>query len=197
MMTSSHPRLARWRRRLWALLRRRDLERAMDHEMRFHIDMEAAELMRTHGLPEDEARTRAAVRFGGVERYKEEGRDARGTRWLEDFGADARYAVRSLRRAPAFTLAAALTLALGIGATAALFSVVESVLLQPLPFGDPARTVVLWSSWKDYPQTWVSYDEFELYQMEKRVFDDVGLFADYATSVTGTGEPERIRAAQI
>ena len=169
----------------------------MDDEMRLHIELEAEDLARSHGLAADEARRRAYVAFGGVERFKEEGRDVRGTRWLEDFTGDLRYGARGLRRAPGFALAAALTLALGIGVTTALFSVVEAVLLQPLPFGDPTRTVLLWSSWKDFPKTWVSYDEYELYRDESRTFDGMALFSDYPATVTGSGEPERVRASQV
>jgi putative ABC transport system permease protein len=184
-------------RRFNALGRKGALEREMDDEMRMHIELEAEDLARAHGLTADEARRRAHIAFGGVERFKEEARDVRGARWLEDFGADLRYGIRGLRRAPGFAAAAALTLALGIGVTTALFSVVEAVLLQPLPFGDPARTVVIWSSWKDFPKTWVSYDEYEVYRDEPHLFAGIALFADYPAAVTGTGEPERVRAAQV
>ena len=185
------------RRRLGALARKGALERQMEEEMRLHIELEAQDLARVHGLAADEARRRAYVAFGGVERFKEEARDLRGARWLEDFAADLRFGVRGLRRAPGFAAAAALTLALGIGVTTALFSVVEAVLLQPLPFGDPARTVVVWSSWKDFPKTWVSYDEYEVYRDEPHLFGAIALFTDYPATVTGTAEPERLRAAQV
>jgi predicted permease len=185
------------RRRLRALTRKGVLEREMEDEMRLHIELEAQDLARIHGLPADEARRRAHVAFGGVERFKEEARDIRGARWLEDFAADLRFGFRGLRRAPGFAMAAALTLALGIGVTTALFSVVEAVLLQPLPFGDPARTVVIWSSWKDFPKTWVSYDEYEIYRDEPHLFGVIALFSDFSATVTGAGEPERVRAAQV
>src|SRR5687767_6072855 len=189
--------LARLGRRLSTLARKPDLEREMDDEMRLHIELESKDLASTLGLTAAEANRQARVAFGGIERFKEEGRDARGTRWLTDFTADFRHGVRVLRRSPGFTIAAALTLALGVGVTTALFSVVEAVLLQPLPFADPSRTVVLWSSWTGFPKTWVSYDEYEHYRNETRIFQDVALFSDYPATVTGGGEPERVRAAQV
>ena len=193
--------MARWLsqlgRRLSALARKPELEREMDDEMRLHIELESRDLASTHGLTTAEANRQARVAFGGVERFKEEGRDARGTRWLADFVSDFRHGGRVLRRSPGFTIAAALTLALGVGVTTALFSVVEAVLLQPLPFADPARTVVLWSSWTGFPKTWVSYDEYEHYRNETRIFDEVALFDDYPATVTGGAGPERVRAAQV
>jgi predicted permease len=189
--------VARWQRRTSALLRRPQLERDMHEEMRLHIEMEAEELTRTRELPEDEALRQARLAFGGAERFREEGRDARGTRWLEDLAGDSRYALRTLRRAPGFAIAAALTLALGIGATTALFSVVHAALLAPLPFGDPAHTVVVWSGSYENAGSWMSYDEYELLTYEPHVFDGVGVYDIETKSVTGAGDPERVHAAQI
>ncbi|MFI5243512.1 MAG: permease prefix domain 1-containing protein, partial [Gemmatimonadales bacterium] len=106
--------VARLQRRTTALFRAPALEREMAEEMRMHIELEAQEIERTRGLSATEALHQARLAFGGTERFKEEGRDARGTRWLEDLASDARYAVRTLRRAPGFATAATLTLALGI-----------------------------------------------------------------------------------
>ena len=182
-----------------ALVRRRDDEREMDEEMRFHLDMETRALERA-GLPPEAARRRALRAFGGVERYKEEVRDERGTRPLDDLAHDVRVAWRALRRRPAFTAVAALTLALGIGATTALFGVVKSVLLTPLPYADPARVAVVWSAWKGYEQTWLSYDEWEGYRARIPAFRDVGLWADGALTFTGGGGDvgsERVRAGFV
>lgn len=189
--------VARWQRRTMALFRAPALERDMAEEMRLHVELEAEELARTRGLSASAAMHQARLAFGGTERFKEEGRDARGTRWLEDLASDARYAVRTLRRAPGFASAAVLTLALGIGATTALFSVVHAALLEPLPFGDAAHTVVVWTGAFEDQGSWMSYDEYELLTYEPHVFDAVGVYDIETRSITGAGEPERVHAAQI
>src|SRR5688500_512573 len=110
----------RLRRRLRAVRDARRIERDMDDEMRFHLEMEVHDRIRA-GLPPAEARRVAYRDFGGVERFKEEARDDRAGRALEELGADVRHALRGLRRSPGFALTAILTLALGIGATSAVF----------------------------------------------------------------------------
>src|ERR1043165_2634279 len=143
-----------------SLFLRRRADSEMDEEMRFHLEMERNKLERSGALGRTEAERHAAVSFGGVERYKDEVRDARGLSWLEDAVSDTRFAARSLARRPGFTAVATLTLALGIGATTTLFGVVERVLLTPLPYSDPASLAVVWSAWKGFDQTWLSYDEW-------------------------------------
>jgi hypothetical protein len=133
--------LTRIARRVRALIHETALERELDAEMQHHVAMEADDLMRTQGLEPDEARRRALVAFGGVERYKEAHRDARGVRWIGELVQDVRYAVRSLIRAPAFSISAVLVLALGIGASAAVFSAVDAVLLTHLPYPRDDRLI--------------------------------------------------------
>jgi hypothetical protein len=179
-----------------SLFGRREAEQELEEEMRFHLEMET----RRHeaaGVSRAEARRRAARDFGGVERYKEVARDEAPAKWLQDIGLDLRYGIRTLVRRPMFTTVAALTLALGIGATTALFSVVKAVLLTPLPYGQPERIAVIWSAWKGFDQTWLSYDEFEAYDAEIPSFENVGLFTDGAVNLIEGGEPERIRAGFV
>lgn len=132
--------LERWldvlRARVSRLLFRRSAESRLDEEFRFHIEMGTESKVR-EGLSPEEARRRALLEFGGVERHKERMRDERGGRWLEDFGWDVRYAFRTLGRRPAFTVAALLTLSIGLGITAAVASVVHRVVLAPTEYHDP------------------------------------------------------------
>jgi putative ABC transport system permease protein len=129
---------AAWR----TLLRRSAAEREMDEELRFHLEMEVEKLV-GRGLDAEAARTEALRSFGGVDRYKEECRDARGLSRFESLSQDIRYALRGLRRNPGYTAAALATLALGIGANVAVFSVVHGVFLQSLPYGGGERLVRL------------------------------------------------------
>src|SRR4051812_20999085 len=141
-----------------SLVGKRHEDREMAEEMRFHIEMETRRNIEA-GYAEAEARAMAVRQFGGVERHKDDVRDERGTGFFEDAASDLRFAARSLARRPAFAGLATLTLALGIGATTTLFGVVKQVLLTPLPYEKPDDIVVVWSAWKGFDQTWLSYDE--------------------------------------
>ena len=124
------------------LLRRRKMEDQLEKELRFHLDEHASELI-ARGLSPDEARRRARLALGGFEQVKENCRDARGTRWLEDLLQDFRYAIRMLQKQPGFAVVALLTLALGIGATTVMFTLINGVLLKPLPFLDADKLVAV------------------------------------------------------
>ncbi len=177
-------------RQLRALFRKAREDRELDAEVRFHVDMETEKNLRL-GMDADEARRRALIAFGGTERMKEEVRAARWTRWIEDLLADARYAVRALARRPGFTAAAVTTLALGIGGTTAVFSVVEGVLLRPLPYRDPGRVVRV-----DAGMGVMG----EVLALRGRVaaFADVEAYGAFgALSLTGSGEPERLASAAV
>jgi hypothetical protein len=124
------------------LFQRHRMEKQLEAELQFHLEQQIADKMRA-GITESEARRSARLEFGGLDQVKEECRDARGTRWLETLLEDARFGVRTLWRSPAFTAVAVLTLALGIGANTAVFTVVNGVLLRPLPFPEPENLFLI------------------------------------------------------
>src|SRR5215467_1227699 len=128
--------IAQLRSIVGGLLRRNRMESSMNDEMRFHIEAYTRDLIRS-GVPADEAERRARVEFGGVELYKEHCREARSLRLLDDLRSDLRYASRTLAKSPSFSITAILTLALGIGANTGLFTMMDTLLLRPIPVQDP------------------------------------------------------------
>lgn len=183
--------------RLRALIFRRAEERELDEELRFHVEQEAAE-RRSAGASDAEARRRSAIALGGIEQVKEEVRDARGTRMFEDIKGDIAYAIRTLMRAPGFALVVILTLAVGIGGTTAVFSAVDAVLLQPLPYQEPGQLVRLYQTSTQQPdmRTFVSPVHYLAFREQLSSFD--GLAAILTYSATGAdigtaGDVRRIR----
>ena len=131
--------------RVRALVFRRREERELDEELSFHLSMEE-DYRRRHGESHADAHRSAMMALGGVEQVKEDVRDARGTRLLEDGASDFSFALRTLRRTPGFAFVAIATLAVGIGGTTAMFSAVDAVLLRPLPYEEPGRLVRLYQT---------------------------------------------------
>ena len=182
--------------RLRAILRRGAGESELDEEFRFHLEMEVEKHLRA-GLSPDEARRRARVVFGGVDRHKEAMRDGRRVGWIEGPWQDLRYAVRGLARAPGFALVAVLTLALGIGAATAVFSVVNAVLLRPLPFPDADRLHLVWSRSEDSPESWLSHPEWMDLRERSTSFTDLAVLRDFSFAVTGEQEAEQVAALAV
>jgi putative ABC transport system permease protein len=145
--------------RLFSVFRHGSAERELSREIDSHLTMLEEEFA-AKGLSRPDAKLAARRAFGGVDQAKERQRDARSFRWLDDLQRDARYAVRSLRRSPAFTAAAVLTLAIGIGATTAIYSIVDTVLIQPLPFPGSDRLVYLSEPERPRTMRGINYNEY-------------------------------------
>jgi hypothetical protein len=135
------------------LYRRNRMEEQLEKELRFHLDQHAGDLV-ARGLAPDEARRKARLALGGPDQVKEKCRDARGTRWLEDLAQDTRHALRIFGQKPAFAIVTVLMLALGIGATTAMFTVANSVLLKPLSYAEPERLVALHGFKEQFGEFW-------------------------------------------
>src|SRR5215831_7435599 len=178
---------------LRALLRRGRVDEELDLELRDHIERETkANIAR--GMSPKEARRAALVSFGGVERFREETRDTRALQWIDTTLQDLRYALRGLRRAPTFAVVAIATLGLGIGATTAVFTVVDRVLLRPLPFRDPGRLYSL-SYLPELPFVIPPSlsDRFYLtYRDQQRSFERVAAYRRNEFSLSGNGDAVRI-----
>jgi len=183
--------LYRLRRRLRALLAKPALDREMDDEMRLHLELESEELTRG-GLDATEAARRARVAFGGIERHKEEARDARGVRPIEDRVRDLAYIMRSLRRAPAFTLAVVLSLALGIGANSTMFAFIHAVLLRPLPYANAGELIGVSSVVKGVTQDQVLEPHFREWQRASRTIASVAIYNRTDATVAGNALAERV-----
>ena len=180
----------------WQRLRhRRRAEQELEKELRFHLDQHAADLV-ARGASPARARREARLELGGPEQVKEACRDARGTRWLEDLAHDLRYALRCLRQRPAFTAVAAVTLALGIGATTVMFALVNGILLKPLPYPEPDRLLAV----HGYSPAWnvavfgaqnLAYYDFLDCRRQARSMQIAGMVYDNVT-LSEPGEPDHV-----
>ena len=165
--------------------RRRD-QRDFEDEIRAHIELETEQLI-AEGMSPRDARLAARKRFGNVGAAQERFHDARGLVWVEQILSDVRYAARMLRKSPIFTATAVLTLALGIGANTAVFSVVNGVLLSRLPYREPQRLALLWESLPSADRIMVSYPDYLDWKARNRVFEDVALYSPYGGKTNTAG----------
>jgi putative ABC transport system permease protein len=180
-------------------LRRRRWEQQLDTELRFHLANQVADYMR-QGLSREEAELRARREFGPVELAKDECRDEKASWWLDQLG-DVRYALRSLARTPGFAFTAIVTLALGIGANTAIFSVVYAVLLRPLPYAEPDQLfsveVVVPPLRDRFPSLPVRIQDFFQWRKADTAFSSVAALNPAGWNLTGAGDPERAGGARV
>ncbi|HTG34067.1 MAG TPA: ABC transporter permease [Thermoanaerobaculia bacterium] len=182
--------------RLYGLLRREAVIQDMAEEMRLHLEMET-EANVERGMPPAEARRAALRSFGNLDSIRERAYAVRGGGMVETLLQDIRYGARVLARNPAFTLIAVLTLGLGIGANTAIFSVVDELLLRPLPYADAERLVMVWEvTPKGDHQNSTSRANFRTWREQSTTFEGMAAFSDQRASLTGSGEPEEL-AIQI
>jgi predicted permease len=186
------------RERLRGLFFRSREDADMDEELREHLEMQVLENLR-RGMSVDEARRQAAISFGGLERVREEVRDARGVRLVDEWLGDSRYALRALRRSPGFTAVALLTLALGIGANTAMFSVVNGVLLRPLPYPAAHELVLLYQASPRTDERFghISYEDLEDWRSRTRTLSNLAGFVAVPTILTGRGEPLELEMSMV
>jgi predicted permease len=188
--------------RLRSLFLRKRVENELNDELRFHYERHVEKYVQS-GLTRYEAERRARLQFGGLDQVKEDCREARGTSFIDTLTQDVRFALRLFQRSPAFTITAVLTLALGIGANTAIFSVVEGVLLKPLPYlhAQELLSVALTPLAVDPSARGLAGEDYFIFREQSRTFTDFGAYldtdADRDVNVTGFAEPERVHAIYV
>jgi len=179
--------------RLRGMLRREQLDHDLDEELRSHIEMRAADNTAA-GMSPQQARYEAQKRFGNTTLLKEDTRGVDIIIWLDEAARDFRLALRLLQRSPGFTIVAILTLALGIGANTAIFSVIDSVLLRPLPYHEPDQLVMVWENNSQHPNphNTVSPPNFVDWQSRNTIFSSMAYIFDGRDNLTGNGDPQEV-----
>jgi putative ABC transport system permease protein len=186
------------KRRVHSLLHRSSSDAELQGELEIHIQQLTHEAMAA-GMTEAEARAVALREFGPLEQIKENCRDARRVGWIRDFAQDFLYGVRMLRQSPGFAVVAVVTLALGIGANTAIFSIVDAVLLRSLPYPDPDQLVLMFDVPEKRPDalSGISYRDFTECRDQNRVFSEMAGNAFHDLTLTGAGEPFIVNAAAV
>src|SRR5688572_20665921 len=186
--------------RLANVFRSRRVDRDIQRELDFHIN-ERAEQLHAAGMPLDDARKAARRHFGNAMRIREDTHRVNSVGWIELFTQEVRFAIRVFRKSPAFAATVVLTLGLGIGATAAVFSVVNAVLIRPLPYPDPDQLIGIWHSAQFQAITSrnvrLSSTMYLTYREHNRTFAEFGLWRPGAATVTGVGDPEQVRTIVV
>jgi putative ABC transport system permease protein len=195
--------MAHWRRiiaQLRSLLAKKRAEEDLAREVASHLTLLADDFERRGMLPE-EARLAARRAYGGVEQAKQAHRDERSLLWIEQAMQDLRYGVRTLSKSPGFTITAVLTLALGIGACTAIFSLVNAVLIRSLPYGDPGRLVYLYTPNPRYnlpPEIFgPAYGDFYDIKRESRSFESATAFDQSVSNLSAQEGTQRVSVALV
>jgi predicted permease len=188
--------LDRLKRRARALFQRNAAEADLDDELRFHLDMETEYQMRM-GHPENDARRIANREFGGVERYRDESRDARGVSFFEDLGRDVTVALRALRRTPGFAFISIFTVALGIGMTTAVFSIIDGVLLRPLPYPNADQLVRIYERNAKYPTNRFTTPNYYDLERISKTLRASAYFGSSDETILGLAQPVSVTQAFV
>jgi putative ABC transport system permease protein len=163
----------------------------MDSELRFHMEAYAEDLIRG-GVQRQEAIRRARLEFGGIERVKEEGREARGANLVESLFQDLRYGASNMLRTPGFTAITVLTLALGIGATTAIFSAVNPILFESLPYPSAGRIMMISDLQRDGSRLDLTFHTYRELLERSRSFEAMAVTKPWRPTLISTTEPERL-----
>ena len=179
--------------RLRSLFRRAQADQDLDDELRHHVGRKAEEYF-ARGLAPEEARRLALLEMGGIERGKEECREARGVNWIPNLIQDLHFGLRMLCKSPGFAVVAVLTLALGIGANTAIFSVLDAVVLRALPFASPNRLVHLTGKFAMGDEAGISPPDYVDYRAGNRTFEQMAVlnYEPFIANLTGQGKPEQV-----
>jgi predicted permease len=182
--------------RIRSLFRGAAAEAELDDELRFHAAQQREKYVKS-GMTPDEAARLVRLDFGGLDQVKEECREARGVQLMETLIQDVRYALRTLRKAPGFTLVALLTLGLGIGANTAMFSIVDGILLRPLPYQDPSRVIAISETTPKVGTVSVSYLDFLDWRRDSRSFSDMAAVCGVGFNLAGISQPQTISGEAV
>src|SRR3989442_1432902 len=184
--------------RLRGLFEHKRLERELDDEVRFHLEMQVEDNLKA-GMSPAEARYAALRSFGGIEPMKERYRERRAFALVETMAQDVRYAVRTLRKSPGFTVTSVATLALAIGANTAMFSVLNAVLLRPLPYRSPEQLAMLWTEIpsQNLREGRSAYWNVEQWRRQSKSFADMAFFDPASVTLTTAIEAQQISVARI